>query len=76
MNPHHFVDPREPFEEDLQEVPCECVRCERCDGSGTEHWYLGDEFGSRGTQTCGTCEGTGRVTDNCPLHHAGVRHGR
>jgi hypothetical protein len=51
------------------EIPCECRRCQRCDGSGVEDWYLGDEFNSTGSQTCGTCGGSGVIEDDCPLHH-------
>lgn len=55
--------------ETREEVPCECARCNRCGGAGVEDWYLGDEFNSSGTSTCGTCRGTGVSEDDCPIHH-------
>jgi DnaJ-class molecular chaperone len=52
-----------------QEMPCECSRCPNCDGAGMEYWYLSDEFNSERYATCGLCEGSGIIVDDCPLHH-------
>ena len=49
-------------------MECECHSCKRCGGSGMEHWYLGDEFNSNGYSTCDSCEGTGMIYEDCPLH--------
>ena len=50
---------------------CECSKCGRCGGTGTVHWYLGDEFNSQGYSECEICDGTGTCAEDCPLHADG-----
>ncbi len=48
--------------ETIEHTPhVELETCPRCGGSGTVHWYLGDEFNSQGYSECEICEGTGMV---------------
>lgn len=57
---------------DAVEVPCGCKRCPICRGTGTEHWYLGDEFNSQGYCECETCDGTGTIADDCAAHSGAI----